>query len=453
VKLASRTAPAPPPAFRPVLVPDPLPAPPRPRRAGWIVAAAVIWAAAGYLAWHRARIPTVPALTPLATATVAPGKVRQTLRLTGTVQAEKFVTLLAPRIQGSRSDLNRGGPGGGPGGDFNLVLLRLAKPGTVVKTGDVVGEFDTQNQMQRLDDYRDTVVQLEATIRKTIANLAASREARTQNARSSKADWDKALLDLKTVAVRSQIDAERFRLTAEENELSYKEQLNQLTMFEESERAALRASEFNLSQARSELQRAEANIAKMTIKAPIDGMIVSATIVQNNEARQVREGDQIFAGQPFLSIVDPRSMVLKATVNQVDAERLRLGMKANVSLDAYPEFDAPATLEGIGAMAVTSTFRATYVGEIPVRLKIDGDDPRLIPDLTGSADVVLATEEAAAVVPRAAVFDDAGGAYVCVRSGEGWTRRRVDLGVMSFIDAAVHSGLREGDVVALSPVL
>jgi len=33
----------------------------------------------------------------------------------------------------------------------------------------------------------------------------------------------------------------------------------------------------------------------------------------------VRERDQVNAGQPFLTVVDPSSMVLDATVNQVDA--------------------------------------------------------------------------------------------------------------------------------------
>ncbi len=385
--------------------------------------------------------------------TIASGDVRETIRLTGAVEAEKFVTLLAPRIQGSRNDFNRGGPGGGGGLDFNLMLLQLAKPGTMVKAGDVVARFDTQNQMQRLDDYRDTVTQLEASIRKMTADLAASREERSQAVRAAKAEWDKAVLDTRTANVRSDIDAEKFRLTVEEDELSYKEQLKELSAFEESQQASVRSAQFNLGQARSELQRAENNIARMTIHAPIQGMVVLANVVLNNEMRQVREGDQIFAGQPFVSIVDPRSMVLKAAVNQVDAERLRLGMKASVTLDAYPEFHGTATLQGIGAMAVTSTFRANYVGSIPVRLKIDGSDPRLIPDLTGSAEVVEAVERNTNVAPREAIFAGADGPYVYVKTDEGWQRRKVELGLSSSVDVAVRSGVRKGDVVALAPAI
>jgi len=62
------------------------------------------------------------------------------------------------------------------------------------------------------------------------------------------------------------------------------------------------------------------------------------------------------------------------------------------------------TLIGIGALSKTSTFRASYVGEIPVRLKIERTDTRLIPDLTGSAEIVLNSETNALMVPRSAVF-------------------------------------------------
>jgi multidrug efflux pump subunit AcrA (membrane-fusion protein) len=415
----------------------------------------VVLAAAGYIAatrLHQTSTAAARAAASISTTTVSVGDIRDTLRVTGTLAAEKSVTLLAPRVQGSRGDFNRGGGGGGGGLDFNLVLLHLAKPGTMVKAGDIVGEFDTQNQLQRLDDYKDTVVQSEASIRKMTADLEAGKEAREQAVRSAKAAWDQALLDIKTAPVRSEIDAEKNRLSAEEDELTYKEQLKEIPAYEASQEAALRSAQFNLGQARLELQRAENNIARMTIRAPIDGMVVLANIVLNNETRQVREGDQIFAGQPFVSIVDPRSMIIKATVNQVDGERLRLGMKADVSLDAYPDFHSTATLEGIGAMSVTSTFRANYVGEIPVRLKIAGVDPRLIPDLTGSAEIILAREPNATKVPRDAVFADADGSFVYLRTPEGWKKQKVDLGLSGFTDVAIHSGVSQGDTVALGRV-
>jgi HlyD family secretion protein len=318
-----------------------------------------------------------------------------------------------------------------------------------VKSGDVVAEFDPQFQIQRLDDYKDSVVQLENSIKKMMANLAATKEAHDQTERSAKADWDKAILDLKTADIRSAIDAEKFKLAVEEAASKFKQLTAEAALVDESQRAAIRSSELNRDQSKIELQRAEINVQKMVIKSPMNGIVVMQSIVRNGEFGQIREGDQIAAGQPFMQIVDPSSMVLNATVNQVDAERLRLGMKATLRLDAYPDIEVPGTLIGIGAMAKTSTFRARWVGEIPIRLKIEKVDPRVIPDLTGSAEVVVNTERNTVIAPRAAVFDEEGGPVVFVQGPEGFIMKKIEIGLPTFTSVSVRSGLHEGDVVAL----
>jgi HlyD family secretion protein len=358
-------------------------------RAGYI-GLALTFVSLIFLARHWAtKAESNPTLPPPVPATVVPD-VRQTLRLSGSIEALNAISLTAPRILGSRSGFNRGGDGGGGGGsDFNLVLLTLAKAGTPVKEGDVVAQFDPQNQLQRLDDYRDTVVQMENRLKSGTAALDSTVEAQAQSVRSAKADWDKAKLDVQTAPVLTEIDVEKLKLTAAQAEETYQELDRQTASVRESQRAQLRILEFNLAQARIEQRRAEGNVEKMTIHSPISGFVVMASIVRNGEYGQVREGDQIYAGQPFVSIVDPSSMVLNAMLNQVDAERLRLGMKATVRLDAYPGVDFHGVVAGIGAMSVTSTFRASFVGEVPVRVRIEGQDPRLLPDLTGSAEIAL----------------------------------------------------------------
>jgi HlyD family secretion protein len=432
-----------------------------------LIAVLVLGAGAAYYlkTQNDAKVAAKGSLVSVSTAVVGVGDLTATVRVNGTVNAQNFAALMAPRILGSRSGLNRGGDagggggqaggggggggGGGPMGDFSLVLLKLARPGVRVKTGDVVAEFDPQNQLQRLDDYKDSAVQQENMVKKMLANLAAVKEAHDQSVRSAKADWDKAVLDLKTADVRSAIDAEKFKLTVEENEAKYKQLVAESALVDESQRAQIRSNELNRDQSKIEVARAEANVKKMTVKAPMDGIVVMQSIVRNGEFGQIREGDQVAAGQPFVQIVDPSSMVLNATVNQVDAEKLRLGMKAMIHMDAYPDIELPGTLVGIGAMAKASTFRARYVGEIPVRIKLEKMDSRVIPDLTGSAEIVLNAERNTMLAPRAAVFAEESGSYVFVQGTEGWIKKKVELGMPSFTMIAVRSGIQKGDVVAL----
>jgi hypothetical protein len=143
-------------------------------------------------------------------------------------------------------------------------------------------------------------------------------------------------------------------------------------------------------------------------------------------------------------------MVINATVNQVDVDNLRLGQKAHVRFDAYPDLEVPATVAAIGAMTRTGGMRAAYVKDIPVVLSIDRMDSRIIPDLSVSVDVVIQSEEKATVAPLSAVNRDSPDAnpYVYVKTANGWERRQVELGVTGNVYVAVRSGLKPGEVVA-----
>jgi HlyD family secretion protein len=89
------------------------------------------------------------------------------------------------------------------------------------------------------------------------------------------------------------------------------------------------------------------------------------------------------------------------------------------------------------------------VGEIPVRLKIEKLDRRVIPDLTGSAEIVIGSEKNAMVAPRSAVFAEEEASWVFVQGPEGWIKKKVELGLPSFTTVAIRSGLQKGDVIAL----
>jgi multidrug resistance efflux pump len=504
---------------------------PRPvGRHGWIGLSVLILAAAGasfYLKTRPAARKAQGAAT--RTVTVGFGNIQKTVRISGTVSAERFAALMVPRLRGSRSDHGRGGatasssstassaaasstgatsatastaaasttsslgaqrgttnrfndaaskaasqnttssrtsaissanlgstsaslfsPSATHTHDFELVLVNVADPGAHVKKGDVVAEFDRQYMLLRLDDYKDSVAQLQANLQKLKADLAVAKEAHNQQVRSAKANRDKAEWDLKTIEVRSAIEAEEFKLSAEEARAGYQQILQEVKLFDASQRAQIRNAELDLQQAVLELKRAEANLERMVIKAPFDGVVVMQTLFRGGQFGQVQKGDQVWPGMNFMSIVDPGSMVVNAAVNQADSELLRLGMKATVQLDAYPGVRLPATLIGIGAMTRPAGWRPNYFKEVPVRLRLDHTDPRVLPDLTASASIVLGTETQTAVVPLEAVFQDRAGAppFVFLRSPTGWVRREVELGLANHLAVSVRSGVQKGDVIA-----
>ena len=119
--------------------------------------------------------------------------------------------------------------------------------------------------------------------------------------------------------------------------------------------------------------------------------------------------------------------------------------------DAYPDLRLPARIYSVGGVPKQGGQRASFVKEIAVRLKLEQMDPRVIPDLSVSADVVLDSEQNATVVPLASVFHDesTGRPFVWTQSGQAWTRRDIELGVANNVAVAVRSGLKPGETIAL----
>lgn len=367
----------------------------------------------------------------------------------------------ATTSSGGTSGSSGSGGGGGGGGnrlsgganDFMQVILSMAQPGSMVKKGDIVAEFDTLFQLLRLDDYKATVEQSERTLRSLDAQIDVARKSSRQALEQARAAVEKAKLDIRTIPVRSVIDSEILRLSLEQAEANLRMVEAAIPQQEISLRSQRRQAELDLQQAKLELERAQRNVERMLIRAPIDGMFVVETTRRGAEFGQIQAGDQVFPGQMFGRIVDPSSMLVSAKVNQADVESLRVGAKARLRFDAFPEIELPGHVIGIGAMSQPGRARAEYVREIPVMIRIDKMDPRVIPDLSVSADVVIDQVEDALLVPRESLFrePDSDTPFVFVKRGEAFEKRPVEVRLANYTHAAVASGLKKGEVVALAP--
>lgn len=335
-----------------------------------------------------------------------------------------------------------------------MILQSVVDAGARVRKGQVIAEFDRQYQLVRLDDFRAAMHDIEESLRALRQTLDIEARAHKETIQAARAALDKARYDLKTIPVQSDIAAEKLKLAEQEAAAHYKQVVNEVGIQEKARAAEWRLNTLERDQARIELDRAERNADKMVIRAPLDGTTVMSNTWRGGEFAQIRAGDELHPGMMFLKIVDPASMIITAAVNQTDIELLRVGAPARVHFDAYPDLELPARVYSIGAMPKSGGFRATYVKEVPVVLRLDRLDPRVIPDLSVSVDVTLGSEAAPAVVPREAIF---GGEpegksgerpYVFVASGGTFERREIEIGLVNYVAAAVRSGLRPGEVVA-----
>jgi multidrug resistance efflux pump len=295
-----------------------------------------------------------------------------TLRLTGTVEAVRASTVVVPRLAGQSSN--------------TLVITRMVTAGTRVSPGDVLVEFDPQDQVRNAMDRRAEVVDLDGQIQKKRSEQAIARSADETAVAEASHDQDRARLDLAKNDFVAPVEAEK-------NQLAFEQASAKLAQLRETAALKLKAADADLKilEIRRErsaraLQYAEGNAKLMTVRAEFAGVVVIKSIYKGNGLSEVQEGDEVRPGTPILDIVDPTAMRVRARVNQADIGLLSPGLPALVRLDAYPELSFKGRVDIVSPLGVTSSLTPT-VHTFVALISIDGMHARLMPDLTASVDV------------------------------------------------------------------
>lgn len=430
--------PAPPPPPRPS--PEPVLVEPQPedKNRSWVWVLFLGLIAAGVWSLTQMGGEKAASWSPHRVGVARSGRIERSLRVTGMTQALRFSYLVAPRLRGSRHS---------HGDDFSLTLEKMLAPGSRVKKGDLVAGFDRQYMLVRLEDYKSDVVQQKLNLERLRANLSVRRAYMEQRIRSVKGAMEKAALDLKTAPVRSAIAAARLSMNLEEAKARYAQTLQELPLMEISEQAANRRYEIDVIQAERELAKAEKNLSDMSYHASMDGVLVLQKTYRGSQYVEIQEGDLVGSGSAFAEVVDTSQLVVDASMNQVDGENIKNGARARVHFDAFPELEIPARIVSIAAVT-KSGYRPTYRRDIGIRLMLEQNNERIIPNLSAHADIVVEAEDNTVVLPRECVFLEGDKAFAVVEAGGGWEKRPVELGLANNTEIAVQSGVKEGERLA-----
>jgi hypothetical protein len=124
-----------------------------------------------------------------------------------------------------------------------------------------------------------------------------------------------------------------------------------------------------------------------------------------------------------------------------------------VRFDAFPEIVMQGHVQAVGALAVGGRRVNFNVRNVAVRFALETIDPRVIPDLTASADVAISEPAGGLIVPREALGGSGGRSIVYVKQGDAFVPREVEIAGETNTQAAVASGIQEGEEIALQASL
>lgn len=212
------------------------------------------------------------------------------------------------------------------------------------------------------------------------------------------AELDKFLLQETLNESKAQLDLAKSKLkVAEMNYNRYKDLYSQKLIA----KAEMEDAEISLASAESDLLSAQAgynksqqNIDYARITSPVSGTIIS---------KEVEEGQTVAASYSTPTLFEIaenlKLMQIEASVSEADIGKIKYGMKAEFTVDAYPTETFWGTVKQIRLNPTEEQNVVMYT----VIIEVNNDDKRLLPGMTAFVTVLTAEKQDVLRIPNTVV--------------------------------------------------
>jgi HlyD family secretion protein len=169
-------------------------------------------------------------------------------------------------------------------------------------------------------------------------------------------------------------------------------------------RAGLAATERRIEQARAGLAASRDTLSKTTILAPIGGL-VTALPVEEGEIAVI--GTMNNAGTKLMTISDMSEVQAEMEVDETDLPRVKLGQKATVTIDAFPDRTFSGTVTEIASSPIVRQGQSNPAVEFSVKVVIVDPSPEIRPGFSVSGAIETGEQKGVVAIPvQALVVQD-----------------------------------------------
>jgi HlyD family secretion protein len=251
------------------------------------------------------------------------------------------------------------------GSQVSGQILKLnADFNSKVNEGDIVALIDPTR-------FKATLEQNEAQYKTAVAAAARARV----NNEQAKRDYDRAkeLFD-KGVMGAADLDAAKSKWDVT--------------------RVDQQSSDAQVAQARAQVTSARVDLERTIIKAPISGTVLQRAVDVGQTVAASLQAPTLFTIAQDLS-----KMEVRAAIDEADVGKLKEGLEARFTVDAYPGQEFLATIHQIRSNPNVQQNVVTY----DAILRVDNPDQKLRPGMTANVRIVSQRRDNVLRVPNAAL--------------------------------------------------
>ena len=210
------------------------------------------------------------------------------------------------------------------------------------------------------------------------------------------------------------------------------------------------AANAGIASAQAALDVAKANLNNAVLLAPMDGTVFlnpAGAAGADGKAPLPAAGAGVAPAAAPFSVVSLGTSTFTAEVDEADIDRVKLGMTADVTLDAFPGATFKTTVVHINPAAQPTATGGTI---FQVELALTDTGKSILLGMKGDATIQVSAVEGALTIPVEALFNENGQNYVYKLVSTKLTRTNITVGATTDTSVEVLKGLSAGDTVALA---
>ena len=210
----------------------------------------------------------------------------------------------------------------------------------------------------------------------------------------------------------------------------------------DSREAACRAAIAQIRVSQARIDAARARLERTLLRAPFAGTVAE---INGELGEFVTPSPVGIPTPPAVDVVDNSCIYITAPIDEVDAPRVREGMPARVTLDAFKDRSFPAHVRRVAPYVLDTEKQARTV-EVEAEID-DPGDAGLLPGYSADVEVILAEHGDVLRVPTRALVE---GHRVYVLEDRRARAREIEIGLGNWEHTEVTQGLEAGQRVIVS---
>ena len=220
--------------------------------------------------------------------------------------------------------------------------------------------------------------------------------------------------------------------------------------------ADLKAKEAEYQRQKDKLEKTEKQIEKTKIYAPVDGLVIYATSAQQGRrnVEPLDEGQEVRERQELIYLPTATSAKAEVAIHESSLERIRLALPAIITVDALPGKKFHGTVARIAPLPdAQSMWMNPDLKVYNTDIYLTNNDDNLRTGMSCQAKIIIEQYDDVVYIPVQAVLRVGGETTVYVLNGKKLEPRKVDIGLDNNRMIRIIRGLKEGEVVSLTPPL